>query len=166
MMLLWQRHLLDMLDNQQQHVWDRSARFQSELRGSVVGFYGYGGLARETARLARNMGLEVWALTRDGQVKPRDGIYCVPGTGDPQGTLCHRVFGPEDKAEFLAGLDYLVLAMPITPATTGPVSMPTRGPGAARLDRRRPRDACPDAGFRRRSRAQCTVRLRGRPRRL
>ena len=27
--------------------------------------------------------------------------------------------GPDGKAEFLAGLDYLVLAMPITPATTG-----------------------------------------------
>lgn len=118
MMLLWHRSLLEMAEHQRQRVWDRSARFQSELRGAVVGFYGYGGLARETARLARQMGLEVWALTRDGRVKPRDGIYCVPGTGDPRGTLCHRVFCPDDKAEFLAGVDFLVLAMPITPATT------------------------------------------------
>jgi phosphoglycerate dehydrogenase-like enzyme len=119
MMLLWRRRLLEMLDHQRRRVWDRSARFQSELRGSVVGFYGYGGLARETARLAGNMGLEVWALTRDGRIKPRDGIYCVPGTGDPKGELCRRAFGPEGKPEFLAGLDYLVMAMPITPATTG-----------------------------------------------
>jgi phosphoglycerate dehydrogenase-like enzyme len=119
MLLLWHRRLLEMLEHQRQHVWDRSARFQSELRGAIVGFYGYGGLARETARLARAMGLEVWALTRDGRTRARDGIYCVPGTGDPQGTLCHRVFGPEGKAEFLAGLDYLILAMPITPETTG-----------------------------------------------
>mgnify|MGYP002623118976 FL=1 len=119
MMLAWNRHLLEMLNNQRGRIWDRSARFQSELRGSVVGFYGYGGLARETARQACSMGLEVRALTRDGRVKPRDGIYCVPGTGDPQGTLLHHVFGPEQKSEFLAGLDYLILAMPITPATTG-----------------------------------------------
>jgi phosphoglycerate dehydrogenase-like enzyme len=119
MMLLWHRHLIEMIDHQRQQIWDRSARFQTELRGAVIGLYGYGGLARETARLAKSMGLVVWALTRDGAVKPRDGIYCVPGTGDPEGVLCDRVFGPEGKAEFLAGLDYLILAMPITPATQG-----------------------------------------------
>lgn len=118
MLILWQRRMREMLDNQRQAIWDRSARFQSELRGSVVGFFGYGGMARETARLVRHMGLEVWALTRDGSVKPRDNTYRVAGTGDPDGTLCHRTFRMADKAEFLAGLDYLILAMPITPVTT------------------------------------------------
>ncbi|MEX0724875.1 MAG: D-2-hydroxyacid dehydrogenase [Planctomycetaceae bacterium] len=119
MTILWHRHLLEMLDNQKKADFDRAARFQSELRGSVVGFYGYGGMARETARLLRHMGLEVWALTRDGKIKSRSLTYCVPGTGDPEGKLPHRVFSPEQKQEFLSGLDYLIMAMPITNTTTG-----------------------------------------------
>ena len=122
MLILWQRSLREMLDHQRHAIWDRSARFQSELRGSVVGFFGYGGMARETARLIRHMGLEVWALTRDGSVKSRDNTYRVEGTGDPDGLIPHRTFRMADKAEFLAGLDYLILAMPITPATTGIVT--------------------------------------------
>jgi phosphoglycerate dehydrogenase-like enzyme len=33
--------------------------------------------------------------------------------------MCDRVFGPPDADEFLSGVDFLILAMPITPATTG-----------------------------------------------
>ena len=121
-LIMWQRGMLEMQQNQRNAVWDRSARFQSELRGSVVGFFGYGGMARETARLIRNMGMQVWALTRDGSVKSRGNNYRVEGTGDPDGTLCHRTFSMSQKAEFLAGLDYLILAMPITPVTAGIVT--------------------------------------------
>ena len=121
-LIMWQRGMLEMQQNQRNAVWDRSARFQSELRGSVVGLFGYGGMARETARLIRNMGMQVWALTRDGSVKSRGNNYRVEGTGDPDGTLCHRTFSMSQKAEFLAGLDYLILAMPITPVTAGIVT--------------------------------------------
>jgi phosphoglycerate dehydrogenase-like enzyme len=119
MLLAWHRNLLGMLENQRLRSFDRPASFQTELRGSVVGFYGYGGLARETARLCKAMGISVWALTRDGTVKSRGETYAVSGTGDPEGRLCDRVFSAEQKAEFFAGLDYLILATPITPATTG-----------------------------------------------
>lgn len=119
MLLVWHRSLLGMLENQRAHAFDRSAQFQKELRGSTVGFFGYGGLARETARLCKALGIHVWALTRDGTVKSRGDTYCVPGTGDPDGTLPDRVFSMSQQAEFFAGLDYLILAMPITPATTG-----------------------------------------------
>jgi phosphoglycerate dehydrogenase-like enzyme len=108
-----------MLENQRNAVWDRAARFQSELRGRVVGFYGYGGLARETARIAKAMGLGVWALTRDGTVKKRADIYRVEETGDPDGVLPDRVFGSDRKREFLGGVDFLVMALPLTPATEG-----------------------------------------------
>src|SRR5690606_19346996 len=97
MMILWHRHLLEMLENQKTANFDRAARFQSELRGSIVGFYGYGGMARETARILSHMGLEIWTLTRDGKTKPRPLTYCVPGTGDPEGTIPHRVFSPDQK---------------------------------------------------------------------
>ena len=118
-MVMCHRHMLEMLGNQRAAIWDRSARFQAELRGQVVGFYGYGGIGRETARLAKAMGLTVWALTRNGTVKKRDTIYRVPGTGDPDGVLPDRVFGPKQKREFLSGLDVLVMALPLTPATEG-----------------------------------------------
>lgn len=119
MLLAWHRSLLGMLENQRQKVWDRSAQFQTELRGSVVGFYGYGGLARETARLCKALGITVWAMTRDGTLKSRENVYCVPGTGDPDGRLPDRVYSVSEKESFFGGLDYLILAMPITPATTG-----------------------------------------------
>jgi len=118
-MVMCHRHLLEMLENQRAAVWDRSARFQAEMRGMVVGFYGYGGIGRETARLAKTMGLTVWALTRDGTVKKRTNTYCVEGTGDPDGVLPDRVFAPDQKHEFLGGVDFLVMALPLTPATEG-----------------------------------------------
>ena len=119
MILMWHRHMLEALHNQQHQVWDRSARFQSELRGSVIGLYGYGGIARQTARLAQAMGLEVWALTRDGRAQPRPLIYCLQGTGDPEGVLPDRTFSAAQQQEFFAGLDYLLVGLSLTPATEG-----------------------------------------------
>ena len=119
MMLMWHRHMLEMLELQKAGIWDRSARFQTELRGATVGFYGYGGIARQTARLAKAMGLVVWSLSRNGKVRSRRDKYCLAGTGDVEGLFCDRVFGLEERDEFLAGIDYLVITMPLTPATQG-----------------------------------------------
>ena len=44
-------------------------------------------------------------------------MYCVAGTGDHEGRFPHRVFLKGQEQEFLAGLDFLVLAMPLTPQT-------------------------------------------------
>jgi phosphoglycerate dehydrogenase-like enzyme len=118
MMVNLARDLRQMIRNQEQGVWDRSARFQREIRGSVVGFWGYGGIGRETARLAKHMGMRIHVLTRRG-VGPRTGVYCVPGTGDPDGVLPDRVFVAGEEREFLGGLDFLVLAMPLTHTTRG-----------------------------------------------
>jgi len=118
MMINLARDLRGMIRNQERGAWDRDKRFQHEIRGSVVGIWGYGGISRETARLAKAMGLKVHALTRGG-VKPRTNVYCVPGTGDPEGTLPDRVFPMEQKEEFLRGLDFLILAMPETNKTMG-----------------------------------------------
>lgn len=119
MMLFWQRHMIDQLANQKSHVWDPAARFQRSLFGSTIGLYGYGGIARETARLAKALHLNVWTMTRDGSVKARPLTYCVDGTGDPDGVLPDRVFDPSQMSEFLGGLDYLLVTMPLTAATKG-----------------------------------------------
>jgi phosphoglycerate dehydrogenase-like enzyme len=123
MMVNLLRDLRGMIRNQEQGVWDRDIRFQRELRGLTVGFWGYGGIGRETALLAKALGMRVHVLTRSG-VKERADIYRVPGTGDPDGKLPDRVFRPEQTAEFLGGLDFLILAMPLTKANEGIVGEP------------------------------------------
>jgi len=119
MMVNLLRDLRQMVRNQDASVWDRSARFQRELRGLTVGLWGYGGIGRETARLAKALGLKVHVLTRDGRTGPRGEIYAVPGTGDADGTLPDRVFAGREAAAFLGGLDFLILALPLTKATEG-----------------------------------------------
>ena len=108
-----------MIRNQDAAVWDRSAVFQREIRGLTVGLWGYGGIGRETARLARALGLRIHVLTRTGTTGPRGEVYAVPGTGDPDGVLPDRVFRPEERFDFLGGLDFLILSLPMTSATEG-----------------------------------------------
>ena len=119
MMVNLARDLRQMVRNQEAAVWDRSAIFQHEIRGLTVGLWGYGGIGRETARLARHMGLRVHVLTRTGIAGPRGEIYAVPGTGDPEGVLPDCVFGAGAELEFLRGLDFLIVALPLTTATEG-----------------------------------------------
>lgn len=118
MMVNLARDLRQMTRNQEATVWDRSAVFQREIRGLTVGLWGYGGIGRETARLAKQLGLRVHVLTRHG-VGPRGNIYSVAGTGDPDGTLPDQVFKTGEEQAFLAGLDFLVIALPLTKATEG-----------------------------------------------
>lgn len=118
MMINLTRDLPAMLHNQGRAVWDRAARFQQEVRGRVVGLWGYGGIGRETARLAKALGLTVHVCTRSA-VGPRRDTYVLPGTGDPEGVLPDRTFGTGQELEFLAGLDFLILALPHTQRTTG-----------------------------------------------
>ena len=120
MMVNLARDLRGMLRNQEQARWERAERFEQEIRGRVVGLWGYGGIGRATARLARAFGMTVHVLTRSG-VKPRHNTYVLPGAGDPEGVLPDRVFASGQEGEFLAGLDFLVLALPRTRLTNGMV---------------------------------------------
>lgn len=118
MMINLIRDLRGMLRNQQHAVWDRADHFQEEVRGRVVGLWGYGGIGRETARLAKMLGMTVHVMTRQG-VRPRTNTFAEPGSGDPEGKLPDRVFFPEQKREFLGELDFLVLALPHTRESDG-----------------------------------------------
>lgn len=118
MMVNMARDLRQMIRNQDAAVWDRSAVFQREIRGLTVGIWGYGGIGRETARLAKQLGLQVHVMTRNG-VGPRGNMYCVAGTGDADGVLPDKVFKRGEEMDFLSGLDFLVLALPMTKATEG-----------------------------------------------
>ncbi len=118
MMFQLKRDMKGMYHNQEHKIWDRAARFQTEIRGSKVGIWGYGGIGRETARLAKAMGMHVQVFVREG-VKERQLIYCVPGVGDPQGVLPDHVFTADQRAEFLRELDFLIVAVPLTKHTEG-----------------------------------------------
>jgi phosphoglycerate dehydrogenase-like enzyme len=121
MMINLARDLRGMIRNQERGIWDRDARFQREIRGLTVGFWGYGGLARQTARLCKMaLGLKIHVLTLRG-VQPRHNSYCIPGTGDPEGVLPDAVFTMDKKKEFLSQLDFLILAAPLDPTTRGMV---------------------------------------------
>ena len=124
MMVNLVRDLRQMIRNQEQAIWDRGGIFQRELRGMTVGLWGYGGIGREVARLSKHMGLSVHVLTRSGKIEARDGIYHVAGTGDPRGVLPHRVFCSDEATEFLSGLDFLVVAVPLTKSTEGMIGEP------------------------------------------
>lgn len=117
MMINLRRDFRAMLRNQERAIWDRDARFGQEIRGQVVGLWGYGGIGRETARLAKALGMTVFVLSRSGG-GPRRDTYVLPGTGDPEGILPDRFFAPGQELDFLAGLDYLILALPHTQRTT------------------------------------------------
>jgi phosphoglycerate dehydrogenase-like enzyme len=114
MMVALARDLPLMFRNQQQGIWDRNARFQTEIRGRTLGIWGYGGIGRETARLASAMGLRVHVLTRSGKIAdtPR---FRVEGTGDDTGTIPQKVFALDQVEAFCRDLDFLLLAMPQTP---------------------------------------------------
>ena len=103
--------------NQEHGVWERPDRFAQEIRSRVVGLWGYGGIGRETARLAKAFGMTVHVLTRSG-VRPRS-YWCPEGTGDPEGTLPDRAFTMDQRREFLGGLDFLILALPHTRESDG-----------------------------------------------
>ena len=118
MMINLIRDMRGMMHNQDAKIWDRASRFQREIRGTVVGIWGYGGIARETARLAKALGMTVHVLGRSGP-KPRTNIYSVPGTGDVTGNLPDKFFLMEEKDEFLRGLDFLILAFPQLQDTVG-----------------------------------------------
>jgi phosphoglycerate dehydrogenase-like enzyme len=120
MMVNLTRDLRGMIRNQEKGNWERADRFQQELRGRTVGLWGYGGIGRETARLARAFGMTVHVLTRSGG-KPRENTYVQPGTGDAQGILPERVYVAGQERAFLSGLDFLILALPRTRQSTGMV---------------------------------------------
>jgi phosphoglycerate dehydrogenase-like enzyme len=118
MMVNLVRDMRGMIRNQKSGIWDRDARFQREIRELTVGIWGYGGIGRETARLAKAMGMNIHVMVRD-RVKPRKNVYMIEGTGDPDGVLPDKVFSAGEEKEFLESLDFLILSMPLTPENEG-----------------------------------------------
>lgn len=71
------------------------------LRGQRIGVAGLGSIGLEVVRKARAFDMEVWGLSRGGA--PVEGVA--------------RVFRPEQRREFVAGLDVLAIVLPRTEGT-------------------------------------------------
>lgn len=120
MMLAFAHRLPEMIRGKQTHEWptDKSTRFTPQLlRGATLGVVGYGSIGRELARLARAFGMEVLATKRDVMHPASRAEYVEPGTGDPEGALCHRLYPAQALKSMLRDCDYVVLLTPRTPET-------------------------------------------------
>ena len=98
--------------------WQATQSHSRELRGATLGIVGYGSIGREVARLACAYGMRVLALKRDPAVR-RDRGYAEPGVGDPEGRLPDQWYGPAQLHQLLTSCDYVVISVPLTPATRG-----------------------------------------------
>lgn len=120
MMVNLARDMRGMIRNQDARIWDRSPRFQREIRGATAGILGYGSIGRETARLAKAMGMKIHVYGRN---LPADmsqiPIYRIPGTGDPEGILPDKAFVTGQEKDFYSDLDFLILTAPLTKKTEG-----------------------------------------------
>lgn len=101
--LAWR--LPETLEAQQSRQWRRVR--PGRVRGKRLGVAGLGSIGAEVARLGRRVGMEVSGLTRSGEHAEVGPVFPVSRMG-----------------EFVAGLDYLVLTLPLTPETTGLVGRP------------------------------------------
>ncbi len=99
LLLAHYKRLPELLDDQRARRW--RPRVAAELYGRRAGVIGLGDLGRTTATLLSAFGVRVTGYRRTGEAVPE----------------VDAVFGPGRLAEFLSGLDILVLAAPLTPST-------------------------------------------------
>jgi phosphoglycerate dehydrogenase-like enzyme len=100
--LFFSKDLRRLVRSQQAGRWDQ---FDIDLiRGRVVGIVGYGDIGRESARLARALGMKVVAVRRK--------------VSQPDGEV-ERVYTPGQLREMLALCDYVLVTTPLTPETRG-----------------------------------------------
>lgn len=87
----------------QQTLWDAAPELRpAELRGKTALFIGFGAVGSEAGRLARAIGMRVWAVTRSGRA-------------DQQ--VAERIFPATALRESLPYADFVIIAAPETDET-------------------------------------------------
>jgi phosphoglycerate dehydrogenase-like enzyme len=76
------------------------------VEGQTVGIVGYGDIGRAVAARVRPMGMQIFAVNRNGRLENLD-------------PLVSRIYGPSELLEMIPACDYLVVAAPLTPETQG-----------------------------------------------
>ena len=87
------------LEDQKKKAWDRIR--PEHLRGKVLGVIGLGSVGREIARKGKEFGMRVIGVKR------------APGPLEE----IDQIFGPGELDKVIPVVDYLVLALPLTPET-------------------------------------------------
>jgi phosphoglycerate dehydrogenase-like enzyme len=100
--------------------WWEEDRVPKELFGKTLGLYGYGLIARETARRAAAFGMRVVALKRDpGRPTPWEPeLLRTIGLPADEPALA-ALHGPADFDRFLEESDAVVITAALTPETEG-----------------------------------------------
>ncbi len=99
--LALERSLFEMRENQRQRIWQEMP--YRSLKGRCLGICGTGDIGRHLARTARHFGMTSWGWRRRRTPCPD----------------VDRLFHPNAFREFLAGPDYMVITLPLTPETHG-----------------------------------------------
>jgi phosphoglycerate dehydrogenase-like enzyme len=102
--LFFAKDLRRLVSSQEAGKWEQFDVVQ--IRGHVLGVVGYGEIGRETARLARAMGMKVVAVRRRAALSASDRDV-------------ERVYPPEELREMLGVSDYVVVSTPLTAETRG-----------------------------------------------
>jgi len=108
-MLLFNWNWPQMIRLQERHIWARSASWyklgRRELVGQTLGIVGVGSIGRQVAKLGHAFGMRVLgmrhSLPANGQADPDVDMY----------------YSREQLHEMLGQSDYVVLSVPLTPAT-------------------------------------------------
>lgn len=103
MMLAFEKRIPLWLEEQRQRRWQYHGI--RTLRGKTAAILGLGAIGLEVARLCRAFGMRVVGTRRSGAAA--EGV--------------HRVARPDETRELLAGADYVVILLPLTPETRGSV---------------------------------------------
>jgi phosphoglycerate dehydrogenase-like enzyme len=114
--LFFAKDLRRMLRNQEAGRWEQ---FDVEMvHGKTLGVIGYGEIGRAAAVRAHAMGMKIHVIRRRPQLSDEDPIV-------------EKSFSIADRGEMMAGVDYLLVAAPLTGETRGLV-------GAEELKRMKP----------------------------
>lgn len=98
-LLYFSRDLAKYFKDQMNKIWDQKR--PERLRGKTLGILGLGSIGKEIANRGKQFGMDVMGLKR------------IPGPVEG----VDQVFGPEDLKKMIPLVDYLVVALPLTPET-------------------------------------------------
>ncbi|KAF3889890.1 MULTISPECIES: D-2-hydroxyacid dehydrogenase [Nostocales] len=101
-MLAHAKHLRELYDLQDQHLWKRGFPIR-ELLDSTLLIIGAGGIGQEIAARAKAFGMRILGSRRDPQALPN----------------FDKIVGADEWRSLLSESDYVVVATPLTPETRG-----------------------------------------------
>ena len=101
-MLYFYKHVRRLVESQRAHRWDN---FMVEwLPGKTMGVVGYGEIGQECAKLAKALGVTIYAMRRKPELSRNDPIL-------------DRIFGTDQLYEMLGLVDVVLAAAPLTAQT-------------------------------------------------